>query len=61
LTFFQKVFQTLSPGGRFVLEPQPFSTYARSAKTTSLELRENFELLKSGAQKGWRWEEERIG
>ncbi|GAA6021188.1 hypothetical protein JCM11491_001600 [Sporobolomyces phaffii] len=55
LAFFEKCFATLKPGGRLVLEPQPFSTYARSAKT-SAALRDNYEALKGGAQNGWRWE-----
>ncbi|GAA5879650.1 hypothetical protein JCM1840_000601 [Sporobolomyces johnsonii] len=55
LVFFRRVFDSLLPGGRLVLEPQPFSTYARSAKM-SPELRANYELLQEGTQKGWRWE-----
>lgn len=67
LTFFKKCHDKLNPGGRLVLEPQPFSTYQRSVKMStrgqgggnpsSSLLRDNFESLKSGAQRGWRWEE----
>ena len=31
---FQRVFHHLRPGGRFILEPQPFSSYARKKKLT---------------------------
>ncbi|GAA5883184.1 hypothetical protein JCM16303_006133 [Sporobolomyces ruberrimus] len=57
LTFFKKTFSLLSPGGKLILEPQPFSTYSRSAKGTSQTVKENYEALKGGGQKGWRWEE----
>ncbi|KAJ1967330.1 hypothetical protein IWQ62_001931 [Dispira parvispora] len=30
--FFAKVFQQLAPGGRFILEPQPFRTYYNTAR-----------------------------
>ncbi|GAA6060185.1 hypothetical protein JCM10212_005186 [Sporobolomyces blumeae] len=56
LTFFQRCFSTLSPAGILVLEPQPFASYLRSAKT-SPELRHHWELLREGAQRGWRWED----
>lgn len=32
--FFQKVYAHLRPGGRFVLEPQPFSSYSKKKKLT---------------------------
>ena len=31
---FRKIFRHLRPGGRLVLEPQPFSSYARKKKLT---------------------------
>lgn len=43
-----------------ILEPQPFSSYSRSVKSLSKNhenLRDNYELLKSGAMRGWRAEE----
>ncbi|BGP27197.1 mepce protein [Rhodotorula toruloides] len=56
LTFFRRSFDCLRPGGRLILEPQPFSTYARNVKMTP-ELQENYDRLKEGAEKGWRTEE----
>lgn len=57
------MFRCLLPGGIFVLEPQPFSTYAKSARL-SPELKNNYERLKDGiqgdgpgAEKGWRSED----
>lgn len=60
LHFFTRVFRCLLPGGIFILEPQPFSTYAKSAKL-SPELKANYERLRDGAEgvdedKGWRAE-----
>ncbi|BGP32414.1 hypothetical protein JCM10296v2_004195 [Rhodotorula toruloides] len=34
LTFFRRCFDCLRPGGKLILEPQPFSTYARNVKMT---------------------------
>ncbi|BGP34900.1 hypothetical protein JCM10296v2_006724 [Rhodotorula toruloides] len=56
LTFFRRCFDCLRPGGKLILEPQPFSTYARNVKMTR-ELQENYDRLKEGAEKGWRAEE----
>ncbi|BGP03000.1 RNA methyltransferase [Rhodotorula toruloides] len=56
LTFFRRCFDCLRPGGKLILEPQPFSTYARNVKMTP-ELQENYDRLKEGAEKGWRAEE----
>ena len=32
--FFQKVYHHLRPGGRFILESQPFSSYSKKKKLT---------------------------
>lgn len=56
LSFFRRCFDCLRPGGKLILEPQPFSTYARNVKMTP-ELQENYDRLKEGAEKGWRAEE----
>lgn len=32
--FFQKVYAHLRPGGKFILEPQPFSSYSKKKKLT---------------------------
>lgn len=59
LAFFHRVFRSLRPGGRLVLEPQPFSTYAKSARLSD-ELRANFEVLRDGdgeGVKGWKDED----
>ena len=32
--FFQKVYAHLRPGGRFIVEPQPFSSYSRRKRIT---------------------------
>lgn len=37
--FFKKVYHHLRPGGRFILEPQPFSSYAKRKKINVSELR----------------------
>ncbi|BGP43040.1 hypothetical protein JCM10449v2_007055 [Rhodotorula kratochvilovae] len=56
LTFFRRAFDALLPGGRLLLEPQPFSTYARSARADPL-LQANYARLREGAEKGWKAEE----
>ncbi|GAA5895428.1 hypothetical protein JCM6882_006247 [Rhodosporidiobolus microsporus] len=66
LTFFRKCFTSLLPGGRLILEPQPFSSYARTLKNLRhnassaaevAELQKNLHRLEEGAEKGWRAEE----
>ncbi|GAA5920902.1 hypothetical protein JCM3775_003999 [Rhodotorula graminis] len=58
LTFFRRCFDALLPGGRLLLEPQPFSTYARSARAShEQDLQDNYARLVEGADKGWRAEE----
>lgn len=57
LKFFSKCFTTLLPGGRLVLEPQPFSTYSKSAKFSDA-LKANWDTLRAeGEEKGWRDED----
>ncbi|GAA6049182.1 hypothetical protein JCM3770_003297 [Rhodotorula araucariae] len=56
LTFFRRAFDALLPGGKLILEPQPFSTYARSARAEPL-LQANYARLREGAEKGWRAED----
>ncbi|GAA5957746.1 hypothetical protein JCM10213_004762 [Rhodosporidiobolus nylandii] len=62
LTFFRRCFTSLLPGGRLILEPQPFSSYSRSIKNLrhtagADELQRNYERLESGPERGWRAEE----
>ncbi|GAA6042432.1 hypothetical protein JCM8097_008449 [Rhodosporidiobolus ruineniae] len=71
LTFFRKCFASLNPGGRLILEPQPFSSYARTVKNLRSrqpasssgpsaevqELEANLRRLDSGPERGWRAEE----
>ncbi|GAA5990841.1 hypothetical protein JCM11641_000845 [Rhodosporidiobolus odoratus] len=62
LTFFRKCFTLLHPGGRLILEPQPFSSYSRSIKnlrhsTGAAELQANYERLVEGPERGWRVED----
>ncbi|KAI5476739.1 hypothetical protein MNV49_007329 [Pseudohyphozyma bogoriensis] len=58
LQFFTRCFETLLPGGRLILEVQPFSTYAKSAKQFD-ELKANFVKLRDGEgeDRGWRDED----
>lgn len=49
--FFTRCYESLLPGGRLILEPQPFTTYAKSARLSDT-LKANYEQLKkSGAWK----------
>ncbi|GAA5826784.1 hypothetical protein JCM11251_002893 [Rhodosporidiobolus azoricus] len=67
LTFFRKCFTSLLPGGRLILEPQPFSSYHKtvrnlrhsssSSSAEVAELQANLARLEEGAEKGWRAEE----
>ncbi|XP_059152538.1 uncharacterized protein LOC131938500 [Physella acuta] len=43
--FFQKIFRQLRPGGRLILEPQPWSTYRKRAKL-SAELFAKYQSIK---------------
>ncbi|CAG5108130.1 Oidioi.mRNA.OKI2018_I69.chr1.g3647.t1.cds [Oikopleura dioica] len=43
--FFRRIFRQLRPGGRFLLEPQPWKSYARRKKLTS-EIEENYKNIK---------------
>ncbi|RUS89335.1 hypothetical protein EGW08_002855 [Elysia chlorotica] len=43
--FFRKIFRQLRPGGKLVLEPQPWSTYRKRAKLTP-ELFSNYQSIK---------------
>ncbi|CAL1544128.1 unnamed protein product [Lymnaea stagnalis] len=43
--FFQKIFRQLRPGGRLILEPQPWSTYRKRAKLSS-ELFAKYQSIK---------------
>jgi 7SK snRNA methylphosphate capping enzyme len=44
--FLQKCFSQLSPGGRFILEPQPFASYSKkAAKGAMQENLKNIKLL----------------
>ncbi|GAA5984757.1 hypothetical protein JCM10908_003490 [Rhodotorula pacifica] len=56
LAFFRRCFDCLRPGGRLVLEPQPFSSFAKTAKAMP-ELQERYDKLLEGAEKGWRAED----
>ncbi|POY74705.1 hypothetical protein BMF94_2180 [Rhodotorula taiwanensis] len=56
LVFFRRCFDSLRSGGRLILEPQPFSSYARNVKAQP-ELQERYDKLLSGAEKGWRAED----
>ncbi|GAA6023147.1 hypothetical protein JCM10207_005742 [Rhodosporidiobolus poonsookiae] len=60
LTFFRRLFTSLLPGGRLILEPQPFSTYSTTLKNLRPcppALQANLERLQEGAERGWRAEE----
>jgi 7SK snRNA methylphosphate capping enzyme len=37
-TFFRKVYDSLTPGGTFVLEPQDFETFQRRAKKIDVRM-----------------------
>lgn len=58
LLFFTRCFETLLPGGRLILEPQPFSTYSKSARTSD-QLKANLDKLRDGKgeERGWRSED----
>ncbi|CBY31660.1 unnamed protein product [Oikopleura dioica] len=43
--FFRRIFRQLRPGGRFLLEPQPWKSYARRKKLTP-EIEENYKNIK---------------
>lgn len=43
--FFRKIFRQLRPGGKLILEPQPWSTYRKRAKLTP-ELFSNYQSIK---------------
>ncbi|GFS25065.1 7SK snRNA methylphosphate capping enzyme [Elysia marginata] len=43
--FFRKIFRQLRPGGKLVLEPQPWSTYRKRAKLTP-EMFSNYQSIK---------------
>ena len=45
--FFERVFESLKPGGRFVYEPQPWKSYTkRRTKNASEAVRENFDAMR---------------
>ncbi|SCZ97263.1 BZ3500_MvSof-1268-A1-R1_Chr4-2g07095 [Microbotryum saponariae] len=57
LAFFTRCYNALLPGGRLILEPQPFSSYAPSARYVD-ELKANLQLMKEeGEFRGWRAED----
>lgn len=59
LAFFHRLHRSLRPGGRLILEPQPFASYKDSARLSD-QLRANYEVLRDGdgdGVKGWREEE----
>ncbi|SCV69193.1 BQ2448_2213 [Microbotryum intermedium] len=57
LAFFTRCYNALLPGGRLILEPQPFTSYAPSARYVD-ELKANLQLMKEeGEFRGWRAEE----
>ncbi|KAK4052798.1 hypothetical protein OIV83_002085 [Microbotryomycetes sp. JL201] len=51
--FFRRAYETLLPGGVLILEPQMWSTYAKSVKTNP-SLKANYDKLKNEA--GWKAE-----
>ncbi|KAM0752144.1 Bin3-domain-containing protein [Meredithblackwellia eburnea MCA 4105] len=55
--FFSKCFSSLLPGGRLILEAQPFSSYGKSARFSG-ELKANWDKLREdGPDKGWKNED----
>ncbi len=59
LAFFTRLHRSLRPGGRLVLEPQPFASYKDSARLSD-QLKANYEILRDGDRdgvKGWREED----
>jgi 7SK snRNA methylphosphate capping enzyme len=50
--FFQKCFSQLSPGGHFILEPQPFSSYSKKAAKGSMQ--ENLKNIKLLPDEGFK-------
>lgn len=51
LAFFQRCHRSLRPGGKLVLEPQPFASYAQSARMSD-QLKANLDILRGGAGEG---------
>lgn len=45
IDFFTRVFTTLHPSGRFILEPQPWSSYMKAARLVP-ELKESYNTVK---------------
>ena len=45
MEFFTRVFSTLHPSGRFILEPQPWSSYAKASRMSD-ELKQSYNSLK---------------
>jgi 7SK snRNA methylphosphate capping enzyme len=45
IEFFTRVFTTLHPAGRFILEPQPWSSYAKASRMSD-ELKQSYQTIK---------------